>query len=254
MMRFAYLGSGSKGNAAVIHAGETTILLDCGLGLKEAEQRLARLGLEPDDLDAILVTHEHDDHIGGVAPLAQRYQLPVWLTAGSMAGWKDKPRELVRRMNPHDPFSIGDLHIRPFPVPHDAREPCQYVFSDGAFRVGVLTDAGSVTPHMRRMLSGCDALLLEFNHDLEMLMRGPYPPPLKRRVASDRGHLSNAQAAELLASLDRSRLRHLVLTHISETNNTPEYALQAAAAALDCTPDWLVCAHQRDGLSWRELK
>jgi phosphoribosyl 1,2-cyclic phosphodiesterase len=254
MMRFAYLGSGSKGNAAVICAGATTILLDCGLGLREAEQRLERLGLKPEDLAAIVLTHEHADHVSGAAPLAERYQLPVWLTAGTKAGWKDAPRELVHRMNPHDPFSIGELRIQPYPVPHDAREPCQYVFSDGHYRVGVLTDAGSATPHMRRALSGCDALLMEFNHDLEMLMCGPYPPPLKRRVASDRGHLSNAQAAQLLGSLDCSRLKHLVLTHISETNNTPEHALRAAAGALDCEQDWIVCAHQRDGLDWRELR
>jgi phosphoribosyl 1,2-cyclic phosphodiesterase len=254
MMRFAYLGSGSKGNAALISAGATTILLDCGLGLREAQARLLRLGLEPEDLDAIVVTHEHGDHIAGVGPLATRYDLPVWLTAGSLAGWKDPPRHLCHRMNPHDPFSIGDLHIRPYPVPHDAREPCQHVFSDGAFRIGVLTDAGSVTPHMRRVLSGCDALLMEFNHDVEMLMRGPYAPPLKRRVLGDRGHLSNVQAADLLGSLDCSRLKHLVLTHISETNNTPEHALRAAAEALDCEADWIACAHQQDGLAWRELR
>jgi phosphoribosyl 1,2-cyclic phosphodiesterase len=253
MMRFAYLGSGSKGNAALISAGNTTILLDCGLGLREAEQRLQRLGLSAADLAAIVVTHEHADHISGVGPLALRYQLPVWLTAGSLAGWKDPPRQLVHRMNPHDPFEIGDLQIRPYPVPHDAREPCQHVFSDGVFRIGVLTDAGSVTSHMRRALSGCDALLLEFNHDVEMLRNGPYAAPLKRRVLGDRGHLSNAQAGELLGSLDCSRLKHLVLTHISETNNTPEHALRAAAEALDCEPDWIVCAHQRDGLAWREL-
>ncbi len=254
MMRFAYLGSGSKGNAALIAAGDTTILLDCGLGLREAEQRLERLGLSPADLAAIVVTHEHADHISGVAPLALRYQLPVWLTAGSLAGWKDAPRALVRRMNPHDPFRIGALQVHPYPVPHDAREPCQHVFSDGSFRVGVLTDAGSVTSHMRRALSGCDALLLEFNHDVQMLMDGPYPAPLKRRVVGNRGHLSNVQAAELLGSLDCSRLQHLVLTHISETNNKPEYALRAAAEVLQHQPEWLVCAHQREGLGWRELR
>jgi phosphoribosyl 1,2-cyclic phosphodiesterase len=254
MMRFAYLGSGSKGNAAVICAGSTSVLLDCGLGLNEAEQRLQRLGLHADELAGIVVTHEHADHISGVSALAQRYRLPVWLSAGSLAGWKEAPRELVRRINPHDPFQIGDLHVRPFPVPHDAREPCQYVFGDGAFSIGVLTDAGSVTTHMRRMLSGCHALLLEFNHELEMLQQGPYPQQLKRRVASNRGHLSNAQAAELLVSVDCSRLRHLVLTHISETNNTPQHALRAASAALSCTPDWIACAHQQDGLGWRELR
>jgi len=253
-MRFAYLGSGSKGNSALIQAGETCVMIDCGLPLKEVEERLRRHGLGPESVDAILVTHEHDDHISGVAALAERYAIPVWLTPGSLRGWKDAPLELVRRLSPHQSFGIGELQVQPYPVPHDAREPCQYVLGDGRLRVGVLTDAGSVTAHMRSVLSGCDALLVEFNHDLEMLMAGPYPMQLKRRVAGDRGHLSNRQAAALLAAIDCSRLQHLVLTHLSEINNTPEQARSAAAGALHCDPDWIACAHQREGLAWRELR
>ena len=252
-MRFAYLGSGSRGNAAVIATGKTCVLLDCGLPLNEVDARLARLGLCADDLSAILVTHEHGDHIGGVARLARRNRLPVWLTPGTLAAWRTAPEGWVRTFSPHRAFEIGDLTIAPYPVPHDAREPCQYVFGDGARRVGVLTDAGSVTPHMREVLSGLDALLLEFNHDRDMLLRGPYPQSLKVRVAGSKGHLSNAQAADLLATIDCSRLQHLVLTHLSETNNTPEYALHAAATALGGAPDWLVCAHQDAGLDWRDL-
>jgi phosphoribosyl 1,2-cyclic phosphodiesterase len=252
-MRFAYLGSGSKGNSALVQAGGTCVMIDCGLALKEAEQRLERWGLAGADLDAILVTHEHEDHIGGVAALARRYDIPVWLTPGSLKGWKEPPLELVRRLSPHEPFSIGDVQVQPYPVPHDAREPCQYVLGDGRLRVGVLTDAGSVTAHMRSVLSGCDALLVEFNHDLDMLMAGPYPMQLKRRVAGDRGHLSNKQAASLLASIDCTRLQHLVLTHLSEINNTPEFARSAAAGALGCDLEWIACAHQREGLAWREL-
>ncbi|GAC1628762.1 MAG: MBL fold metallo-hydrolase [Nevskia sp.] len=252
-MRFAYLGSGSRGNAAVIASGSTCVLLDCGLPLVEVDARLQRLGLCADDLAAILVTHEHGDHIGGVARLARRNRLPVWLTAGTRAAWKSAPEEWLQTFSPHRPFAIGDLEIRPYPVPHDAREPCQYVLGDGARRVGVLTDAGSVTPHMLDVLSGLDALLLEFNHDRDLLLRGPYPQSLKTRVAGGKGHLSNAQAAELLTMIDCTRLQHLVLTHLSETNNTPEHALQAAAAALGAAPEWLVCAHQDAGLDWREV-
>lgn len=252
-IRFAYLGSGSKGNAAVIAAGRTCVLLDCGLPLVEVDARLARLGLSADDLSAILVTHEHGDHIGGVAKLARRNRLPVWLTAGTLAAWKSAPHEWVRTISPHRGFELGDLQVQPYPVPHDAREPCQYVFGDGQRRIGVLTDAGSVTPHMQDMLSGLEALLLEFNHDRHMLLNGPYPASLKARVAGGKGHLSNAQAAALLGAIDCSRLQHLVLTHLSETNNTPEHALEAASAALGAAPDWLVCAHQDAGLDWREV-
>lgn len=252
-MRFAYLGSGSRGNAAVIASQRTCVLLDCGLPLVEVDARLARLGLVADDLAGIVVTHEHGDHIGGVARLARRNRIPVWLTAGTRAAWKTAPDELLNCISPHRPFAIGDLELLPYPVPHDAREPCQYVFGDGTRRVGVLTDAGSVTPHMREVLSGLDALLLEFNHDFEMLLNGPYPQSLKTRVAGGKGHLSNRQAADLLTKIDCSRLQHLVLTHLSETNNTPEHALRAAADALGAAPEWLVCAHQDAGLDWREV-
>ncbi len=254
MIRFAYLGSGSRGNAAVIRAGDTCVLLDCGLRLDDVDTRLARLGLSADDLTAILVTHEHGDHIGGVARLSRRNRIPVWLTYGTRSVWKTAPAERLNTLSPHRAFTLGDLQIEPYPVPHDAREPCQYVFSDGTHRVGVLTDAGSVTPHMRATLDRCDALLLEFNHDRDMLLRGPYPESLKRRVASNLGHLSNAQAAELLRAIDCTRLQHLVLTHISETNNTPDHALTAAAGALGHAPAWLTCAHQDDGLDWRTVQ
>jgi phosphoribosyl 1,2-cyclic phosphodiesterase len=251
VIRFAYLGSGSKGNAAIVQTGETTLMVDCGLPLVEVDARLARLGLTADDVDAILVTHEHGDHVGGVSRLARRNRIPVYLTAGTRSNWPLAPHEGTHTISPHRAFELQDFRVQPYPVPHDAREPCQFVFEAGGRRVGVLTDAGAVTPHMRDMLDGLEALLLEFNHDRDMLMRGPYPPSLKQRVAGGRGHLSNGQAATLLEAIDRSRLQHLVLTHLSETNNTPSLALDAATAALGARPDWLVCAHQQAGLDWR---
>lgn len=254
MIRFAMLGSGSQGNGTLIQSGTATVLVDCGFMLRDAEARIRRLGVAPHDVTAVVVTHEHYDHIGGVARFARKYRLPVWLTDGTRAGWKDGPVPRNQRVACGEAFAIGDIRVTPFAVPHDAREPSHYVFGDGRFRVGVLSDAGSATDAMRAALTGCDALLLEFNHDADMLANGPYEPPLKRRIASAVGHLSNMQAAELVASLDNSRLRHLVLTHLSEKNNTPELALAAARATLGLFAPELVCAHQASGLDWRVLQ
>lgn len=259
-MRFAMLGSGSRGNATLVQSGETTVLVDCGFMLRECERRLELFGVKPWDLSAIVVTHEHFDHIGGVARLARKHKLPVFMTKGTHEGWKHAPVPRTTIFDPADPFTVGALQIEPVPVPHDAREPCHYVLGNGSFRVGVLSDAGAATDGMREALSGCDALLLEFNHDVEMLINGPYKPPLKQRIASAVGHLSNVQSAALLASLDNSRLKHLVLTHLSEKNNTPELALAAARGALKekgsqsfSNPE-LVCANQDGGLAWRTLQ
>ena len=254
MIRFAMLGSGSQGNGTLVQSGTTTILVDCGFMLRDAENRIRRLGVAPHDVSAIIVTHEHYDHIGGVARFARKHRLPVWLTDGTREGWRDAPVPRNQTVLCGQAFTIGDIRVEPFAVPHDAREPSHYVLGDGTFRVGVLSDAGSVTDAMRAALSGCDALLLEFNHDAQMLENGPYQPPLKRRIAGPLGHLSNVQAAELVASLDNSRLRHLVLTHLSETNNTPDLALAAARHQLGLFAPELVCAHQRDGLDWRVLQ
>lgn len=253
MMRFALLGSGSRGNATVIEAGGTRVLVDCGFKLGEAESRLARLGLEAGQIDAILVTHEHSDHLGGVPRLARRHQIPVYMTHGTWSACADREVPAVIHFSPHQGFRIGALDIQPYPVPHDAREPCQYVLGYRGLTVGILSDAGHVTPHMQERLSACDALTLECNHDLQLLNDGPYPASLKRRVGGPRGHLANVQSAQLLAALDRSRLQHLILTHLSETNNTPEHALNAAYQALDCDPGWVSCAGQDAGLGWREL-
>ncbi|MBI2384068.1 MAG: MBL fold metallo-hydrolase [Gammaproteobacteria bacterium] len=252
-MQFASLGSGSKGNGTLIRAGRTTVLLDCGFSAREAERRLERLGVAPGSLDAILVTHEHGDHMSGVARLARRHGLAVWLTPGSFAAHDGPVMPKVRELCPHEPFSVGDLRIEPFPVPHDAREPCQFVFGDGRRRLGILSDAGSITPQMQAKLSGCDALMLECNHDPAMLAAGPYPERLKKRVGGDHGHLNNAQAAGLLAAMDTSRLQHLVLIHLSQVNNTPDLARQAVAEALKCAPGDLAVADQQQGFGWRHL-
>lgn len=253
MIRFAMLGSGSKGNATLVEAGGVRLLVDCGFAVKEVESRCARLGFDVASLDAILVTHEHSDHLGGVARLARAYELPVYLSRGTYAAWADREVPEASYISPHEAFHIGALTIRPFPVPHDAREPCHFAFEHGGRKLGVVSDLGGITPHVRYVLKDCDALLLETNHDVDMLANGPYPPRLKQRVGGGLGHLSNAQAAGLLASVQRERLQHLVLTHLSEKNNTPDLALGAVREVLEAAPDWCLCADQELGLSWREI-
>src|SRR5688572_27728022 len=254
-MRFASLGSGSEGNGLLVESGNTRVLADCGFKLSEAVMRLARFGLAPSDLAAVLVTHEHDDHAGGVARFARRHDLPVYLTYGTLVaiGTRRAMMPRVSLIDSHSPFAIGDLEIHPYPVPHDAREPCQFVFSDGERRLGLLTDTGDSTPHIERMLSGIDALVLECNHDLELLMTGPYPPTLKQRISSRYGHLDNATAARLLSGIDCSRLQHFVAAHLSAQNNTPELARAAVATALNCAPEWIAIATQSHGLDWRHV-
>lgn len=251
-MRFASLGSGSRGNALVIESGATRVMVDCGFGPRQLAARLGRLGLSAADLDAILVTHEHSDHVSGVAACAQRHQLGVFMTHGTSAALASG-QSTIRLIDSHAAFAIGDVEVRPFPVPHDAREPAQFVFSDGRHRLGILTDAGCVTPHMVEMLSGCDALLLECNHDLAMLSAGGYPPHLKRRIAGRLGHLDNGTAAALLERLERHRLQHLVAAHLSQENNTAALAQNALAKVLNCRPDWITVATQADGFGWREI-
>jgi phosphoribosyl 1,2-cyclic phosphodiesterase len=255
MMRFASLGSGSSGNALLVEVADTRILLDCGFGLNEARARLSRLGLEFGDLDAILITHEHDDHAGGVARLARRYDLAVYLTYGTLgamgADGETLPRTVI--IDNHSPFTVGDIEVRPYPVPHDAREPAQFVFGDGNVRLGVLTDTGEATPHIAQMLSGLDALMIECNHDREMLASGPYPARLKERIAGRLGHLDNGATAELVRGIDCGRLQHVIAAHLSQQNNTPELARAALAGALNCASEWITIATQDEGFAWREI-
>lgn len=265
-MRFASLGSGSEGNALVVEASEgvttTRVMLDCGFGLREAETRLERAGLAPQDIDALIVTHEHGDHIGGVARFARKHGTPVWMTYGTYVASRlgeaaRAPRDggafEVMLIDHHAPFAVGGIQITPFPVPHDAREPAQFTFSDGAVKLGVLTDLGSVTAHVTAMLSACHGLVLECNHDARMLAGGPYPPSLKTRVGGSYGHLDNDQAALLLAAVKHNGLQHVLAAHLSQQNNTAALARAALASALDCAPEWIGVAGQDDGFDWRSL-
>jgi phosphoribosyl 1,2-cyclic phosphodiesterase len=257
-VRFASLGSGSQGNALVVQSGTTCVMLDCGFALRETISRLARAGLDASDLTGIIVTHEHADHGDGVFPLARRFGVPVWLTHGTLGAMRGGNPGIdeecsLNLVDSRRTFPVGDLTVQPFTVPHDAREPVQYVLSDGLRRLGVLTDTGCSTAHIESSLSGCDALVLECNHDLGMLMSGSYPPSVKERIASRFGHLDNQASGAILAALDRSRLKHVIAAHLSQANNTPELARSALAAALGCEPQWISVATQEDGFGWREL-
>lgn len=253
-LRFTSLGSGSSGNALVVESGATRLMVDCGFSLAETTARLARAGLAPGDLAGICVTHEHSDHLGGVARFAKRHAIPVYLTRGTAQSLpEDFPAVLVRLIDSHATFTVDALAVEPFPVPHDAREPVQYVFSDGDVRLGVLTDLGTITAHVQEKLTRCEALVLEANHDLDLLMGGPYPYSLKQRVGGRFGHLSNCTAASLLRALDCSRLRHLVAAHLSAQNNTPALAVAALAAALGCEETWVGVATQAQGSAWRDV-
>ncbi len=258
-MRFSSLGSGSKGNGSLLESEKTTVLVDCGFSLKQTEFRLQRLGKEISDLSAILVTHEHGDHLNGVQRLAAKTGCSVWMTMGTarIAAQRAKCEihefPNLKILGGHEPFAVGDLEITPFHVPHDAQEAVQFTFSDGNHKVGHLTDTGVVTPHIIDHLQNCDALMLECNHDAVMLANGSYPPALQARVGGRLGHLSNLQAAQLVQQLDFSRFQHLALMHLSEKNNSQECATAVLSNTLGCKTGWLAVADQERGLDWREV-
>ena len=259
MIRFCSLGSGSTGNATLVeaHSGTTVsrVVIDCGFSLREFETRLARAGLAPAQLDAVFVTHEHGDHIGCAVTLARRHGIALWMSRGT---WRaigapefDGPLHFARD---GEPIGVGDLELVPYTVPHDAAEPLQLRCGDGAVALGVLTDVGSSTPHLLAHLRGCEALLLECNHDAELLARSTYPATLKTRIGGRLGHLSNAAAAQILHACGHARLQHLVAAHLSEQNNRPALARAALGAALETSGDDIVVADPLTGFGWLQIR
>ncbi len=255
-MRFASLGSGSEGNGLVVESGGTRVLIDCGFGVRGAATRLGRLGLTPSSITAILVTHEHSDHVGGVPAFAARHDIPVWATFGTLAAVSERfegmphvygfdSHDRVRDRRAGDRAGAG--------AARRARAGAVRRRRRRASRLGVLTDIGVSTPHVEASLSGCDALVLECNHDLDLLENGDYPYPLKQRIAGRLGHLHNEAAADILARIDTSGLKHIIAAHLSQQNNTPELARTALSAALGCPPDWIGIADQATGFDWRAM-
>jgi phosphoribosyl 1,2-cyclic phosphodiesterase len=258
MLRFCSLGSGSSGNATLIEAssGITTsrVLVDCGFTQRELKLRLERAGLTVDGIDAIFVTHEHGDHIGCTVALAKRHRIPIWMSRGTWraAGQPDLG-DMLHFARDGDCIALGDVQLMPYTVPHDAQEPLQACFSDGALRLGVLTDAGCITDHLVAMLKGCDALLLECNHDREMLEKSRYPWSLKQRIGGRLGHLANDTAGEILAACMHAGLRHVVAAHLSRENNRPELALTALAHAVGADACDMRAAGPQWGFDWIDL-
>lgn len=255
MLRFKSLGSGSSGNATLVQArsgtGMTHLLVDCGLGIRVLGKRLGEAGLLAEQLDAIFITHEHGDHIGCARSLALRERIPVWMSEGTWRGIGEPDFDgLLRIARDGEAIDLGSLQATPFAVPHDAREPLQLRCTDGATRLGVLTDLGHVTDHVLAHLEGCETLVLECNHDEELLASGPYPWFLKRRVGGDHGHLANSAAAAAARILQSSGLRQVMAAHLSEQNNRPELARAALAQALGCGPEDIHVADARSGCHW----
>lgn len=252
-MRIASLGSGSRGNATLVQHEQTTLLVDCGFSLRETEKRLGELGLEASDVDAILITHEHGDHIRGAGSFCRKYETPLYMSHGTYRTSDIFDQYACQELVAGAEMAIQDISILPFAVPHDAAEPYQFVFSDGDVRVGLLTDTGMITPHIIETLSGCHALLLECNHDIDMLQQGDYPPSLKHRVGGDYGHLNNRQAAALLGQMDISQLYFIAAMHLSDKNNKPLLARRALGNALGWRHNDILVADQETGLDWFQL-
>lgn len=258
MIRFRSLGSGSGGNATVVEgtSGITTtrLLVDAGFSLRELDVRLARAGLAATDLDAVFVTHEHGDHIGCAVALSERDALPLWMSRGTWRaiGEPVAPAGL-RFARDDETVAVGDLELQPFTVAHDAAEPLQLACSDGSARLVVLTDLGSITAHMLDHVAGCDAIVLECNHDAAMLAQSRYPPSLKARIGGRLGHLSNATAVEILGHCLSARLEYVVAAHLSRENNRPAIARAALAAVRGCAAEEIVVADPGEGFEWLRI-
>ncbi len=252
-IQFCSLGSGSKGNATLIRFDSSLILVDCGFSIKETVRRLSLKGVSACSITAILVTHEHSDHISGVAGLSNKYSIPVWLNGGTSLHTKCQSINSMHRFNSHENFNLGEFHIQPIAVPHDARESTQFILSAGGKSIGILTDVGHITKHMIRAYKTCDALLLEFNYDHRLLMEGKYPYKLKQRVSGNLGHLSNEQSVQLLAQMETIILEKLVAMHISEENNSHQL-IKAQLNTLDGIEKvHFSFADQANGFEWIKL-
>ena len=237
----------------MVQGGGTTVLVDCGFSVKQTTGRLKALGVDVETIDALLVTHEHGDHVGGVIPLAHRFDLPVYASHGTHRALaeRDLDQRLARVIVPAEGLVVGDLAVLPVPVPHDAREPTQYVISHAGVAVGILTDLGHVTPFVVESYRKCNAILVESNHDAEMLRNGDYPPRLKRRIAGKLGHLSNAQTAGFLEEIVHDALTHVVIGHISEQNNAKE-PLQRTFREFEKLIPNFAYATQTHGIGWTQ--
>jgi phosphoribosyl 1,2-cyclic phosphodiesterase len=254
VLRFKSLGSGSTGNATLVESAGLVpfrLLVDCGLGIRQLQMRLGGAGLQLQDIDAVFITHEHSDHVGCAVSLSLRHNIPVWMSRGTHAaiGSPDFGGRLhIARDG--EAIDMGGLELLPFAVPHDALEPLQLTCTDGATRLGILTDLGHATPHVLKHLQGCSALLLECNHDTDMLAQSAYPDFLKRRVGGQYGHLSNTAAANIARSVMHAGLKHVVAAHLSAQNNRAELVQTLLGKTLNCAVDEITVARPDIGTGW----
>lgn len=259
-MRFKSLGSGSTGNALVIESKKNAgyvsrVLIDCGFTQKELMARLHLAGLTPEDLSGIFITHEHSDHVGCAFKFAKRWGIPLWMSEGTALGTGEMDKEVeLHLVSDGQPFEIGGLRLIPFTVPHDAREPLQLRVEDAQHKLGLLTDLGQVTDYVIQNIYKCDALVLESNHDPQMLAKSAYPAFLKKRVAGSFGHLSNAAAIEVLHEVLHGGLQHVVAAHLSQQNNQPEIVAQHFSEVLKCAVDKVCIANAENGTPWITIK
>jgi len=253
VFKFCSLGSGSKGNASIISAGDTLLLVDCGFSVKETLRRLESKFISPSDISAILVTHEHSDHIKGVASFSSRYSVPVWFSRGTSLHKSCEKIKYPNVFNSHTPFELGSIKITPVPVPHDSREATQFIFSVDDASLGLLTDVGHITEHIRQAYSQCDAMMLEFNYDHQMLMQGKYPRALKQRVSGGLGHLSNEQAIDFLLSKNMNALDKLVVMHCSQENNAETIIVELLKQKGVVESTSCLIADQSHGFDWQTL-
>lgn len=261
-MRFASLGSGSSGNATLIEAGQgrgkTCVMLDCGFSIKQVIKRLERLGYQPSELSALLLTHEHSDHLGSALAFCKKFNIKIIMSWGTAMATKALDYTVNKEIDlmiiePGVSFDLNSILISPFTVPHDAREPVQYIFSDGSKKLGILTDSGHITPHIEFILQGCTGLMIECNYDSLLLSSGPYPAKLKSRIAGDYGHLANDQAVRLLRKIYHNNLKTVVAAHLSEENNSPSYVRQALSKVLNIEQNEVLVADQMNGINWVSL-
>ncbi len=244
-MKLCLLASGSKGNSIYVESGGTRLLVDAGCSGREICQRLACIGVDPATLDAILVSHEHGDHVSGVGTLARRLKIPVMISYPTLAASRKLfSKTCLIEFESGYSFTFHDLHIDPFPITHDASDPVGFIIESNEGRVGVATDLGIATRLVKEKLKGCRALVVETNHDEEMLLNGPYPWHLKQRIRSRHGHLSNSESVELLEEILHEGLEGLFLAHLSEVNNDPQLPFTAVSNLLErrnrCAPSLIV--------------
>jgi phosphoribosyl 1,2-cyclic phosphodiesterase len=236
-LSFALLGSGSSGNTTLISDGTTHILVDVGLSGRETARRLRECGLEPDKISGIVISHEHGDHCRGVGPFSKDLDLPVFMTDRALAGsGLDLESGRHSRIVPGEPFDVRGILFTPFSVPHDSADPLGFAIEKDGIKIGIVLDLGYLSNLVIERLKGCNAIIIESNHDVQMLKVGPYPWSLKQRVMSRRGHLSNDAVAEYLSNSFDGCATHVVLAHLSKKNNLPEIALLSAQRALEAKP------------------